>query len=476
MGRRQATHADRCVAARGTIAPMSDALPAGFTTMPRAEGAERPVLVGLSGGLDSVVLLHLLAMQPAIRAEGLRAVHVHHGLHAAAGEWTTHCQGVCDALGVPLQVVRVQVARNAGQGLEAAARDARRRAFATALDDGEVLALAHHRDDQAETFLLRALRASGPDGLGAMRPWQRFAGGWLWRPLLGVSRAQLLAHAHAHALRWVEDTSNDDIAHDRNFLRHRVLPLLRERWPRADAALARSAALAAEAGGLLLDEDDAALAGACTPDPQVLSATALGLLPRARRARVLRRWITRLGLPPLPAQGIDRIEADLMAAPAASDAAFEWQGAKVRRWRDLLHAGPGRAPLPSSWRASWDGSAACPLPGGGHLRLEGADAFDTALHAHARQGGERIHLPGRGHSHALKHVLQAAGIPPWQREHLPLLSDAAGTVLAAGDIAVSASLDAWLRARGARLVWQSGPARADVGNDEGTDPPPRRRP
>jgi tRNA(Ile)-lysidine synthase len=469
-------HADHCVAARGTIAAMSNALPAGFTAMPRADGAERPVLVGLSGGLDSVVLLHLLAMQPAIRAQGLRAIHVHHGLHAAADEWAAHCHALCSGLGVALQVARVEVARDAGSGLEAAARVARRRAFAAALDDDGALALAHHRDDQAETFLLRALRASGPDGLAAMRPWQRFAGGWLWRPLLGVSRAQLLAHAREHALPWVEDPGNDDTAHDRNFLRHRVLPLLRERWPGADAALARSAALAAEASGLLLDGDEAALAAARTLDPQVLSVAALGLLPRARRARVLRRWIATLGLPPLPAQGIDRIEGDLMAASAGSDAAFEWQGARVRRWRDLLHAGPGRAPLPSSWRTCWDGSAALPLPGGGHLRLEGADAFDTPLHAHARQGGERIHLPGRRHSHALKHVLQAACVPPWQREHLPLLSDGAGAVLAAGDLAVSAPLDAWLRARGARLAWQSGPARDDIGNLEGADPLPQRRP
>jgi tRNA(Ile)-lysidine synthase len=174
---------------------MSDVLPAGFIAMPCADGAARAVLVGLSGGLDSVVLLHLLAAQPSIRAAGLRAIHVHHGLQAAAGEWAAHCHALCDALGVPFQVMKVEVVRDAGGGLEAAAREARRAAFADALRDDEVLALAHHRDDQAETFLLRALRASGPDGLAAMQPWQRFATGWLWRPLLGVPRTQLLAHA-----------------------------------------------------------------------------------------------------------------------------------------------------------------------------------------------------------------------------------------------------------------------------------------
>src|SRR3546814_18953705 len=125
----------------------------------------------------------------------------------------------------------VDVERDSGVGLEAAARAARRRAFAAALRDDEVLALAHHRDDQAETFLLRALRASGPDGLAAMLPWQRFANGWLWRPLLDVPRASLLSHARAHGLRWIDDHSNEEPAHDRKFLRPRVLPLLRDHCP-----------------------------------------------------------------------------------------------------------------------------------------------------------------------------------------------------------------------------------------------------
>ncbi|MDN5783055.1 MAG: tRNA lysidine(34) synthetase TilS, partial [Luteimonas sp.] len=390
-----------------------------------------------------------------------------------ADDWAVHCHALCDALDVPLQVVRVAVRPNTGAGLEAAARDARRVAFAGALRDDEALALAHHRDDQAETFLLRALRASGPDGLAAMLPWQRFAAGWLWRPLLGVPRAQLLAYAQGQPLRWIEDPSNDDTAHDRNFLRHRVLPLLRERWPTTDDALARSAALAGEASALLADGDATALAGARTLDTRVLSVVALGALPAARRARVLRRWIAGLGLPPLPAQGVVRIEADLMAAAADTGASFEWRGAAVHRWRDLLHAGPRREPLSPSWRMQWDGRGPLPLPIGAQLRLEGADAFDAPLQVHARQGGERIQLPRRTHSHALKHVLQDLGLPPWQRDQLPLLSDAAGTVLAAGDLVLSASLDAWLRTHDARLVWQSAAAHDHVhAGDAGSGPSP----
>ena len=415
------------------------------------DGIARPVLVGLSGGLDSIVLLHLLA---ARGTQDLRAIHVHHGLHADADAWAAHCRQACAAAGVPLRVVHAQVDREAGLGLEGAARLARHAAFAAELGEGEVLALAHHREDQAETFLLRALRASGPDALGAMRPWRTYGRGWLWRPLLALPRARLLEHAQRHGLHWVEDPGNRDLDLDRNFVRHRVLPLLRERWPQADAALARSAALSAEAGGLLAAEDAQVLADLRDGDPRLLRVSALRALHPARRARVLRHWIAGLGLPPLPAQGVARIETDLLDAQPGAAPVFAWGHARVQRWRDLLHAGPARAPLPVDWRVPWDGLAPLPLPGGGQWRLLGAHGFEGALVAHARQGGERIVLPGRRHSHALKHVLQDLAVPPWVRGRLPLLSNAAGALLAVGDLCTSATFDHWLRARDARLDWR----------------------
>jgi hypothetical protein len=157
---------------------------------------------------------------------------------------------LCAGLDVPLTIARVEV-RDDGDGPEAAAREARHAAFERELRDGETLALAHHRDDQAETFLLRALRGSGADGLGAMRAWRAFGRGWLWRPLLAQPREALRDHATTHGLPWIEDPSNADPRFDRNFLRQRVLPLLRERWPRVDASFARSAALGAEAADAL---------------------------------------------------------------------------------------------------------------------------------------------------------------------------------------------------------------------------------
>lgn len=436
------------------------------------------LLVAYSGGLDSIVLLHALATSAQTGHRQLRAIHVHHGLHPDADAWAAHCQHACDALGVPLRIVRVQVSLDGGEGVEAAARRARHAAFEVELGEGEVLVLAHHRDDQAETFLLRALRASGVDGLGAMRAWRAFARGHLWRPLLEVPRAVLEHHAARHDLRWIDDPSNADPAFDRNFLRHRVLPLLRERWPAADAALARSAELAAQAAELLDHGDGEALAQVGTPDPRCLHLPALLALPDARRARVLRRWITSLQLPPLPGNGVKQIERDLLACAPDGQARFRWgahwashghehgdpaqqptgegapppRTAEVRRWRDLLHASWYQSPLPPEWRHAWDGAAALILPDGASLRLSGAARFDRLLDVRTRKGGERITLPGRGHSHALKHVLQTLGVPPWQRERLPLLFDGE-ELLAAGDLAYSARFDAWLREHAAGLRW-----------------------
>ncbi|MFT3763070.1 MAG: tRNA lysidine(34) synthetase TilS [Pseudoxanthomonas sp.] len=414
-----------------------------------------PLLVAFSGGLDSSVLLHALATDADRRANGLRALHVHHGLQAQADAWAEHCRRRCQALDVPLEIVRVQVEPERGQGTEAAARHARYRAIADALGEDEILVTAHHRDDQSETFLLRALRASGPDGLAAMRPWRRFGKGWHWRPLLDATRAELLAYARTHALAWIEDASNTDTDFDRNFLRHEVLPLLRRRWPQADAAFARSATLCAEAADLLAGEDAHALAAAATDDPHELSVPALLALPTERRSRVLRRWIEALALPSLPGNGVERIETEILPAPDDAEARFDWSGAGIRRWRDRLRADVFPPPLPPHWQQQWDGRLPLVLPGGGWLALEGVDALPAPVRAHARRGGERIALPGRPHASQLKKLLQERGIPTWMREIMPLLSDADGELLAAGDAILSAGFDAWLKRHHARLCWKT---------------------
>lgn len=437
----------------------------------------RRVLLGFSGGLDSTVLLHALAAQRGQFAS-LRAIHVDHGLHADSARWCAHCEAACRALGVSIQTHRVEVVAR-GRGIEAAARDARLSAFGDVLEAGETLVLAQHRDDQAETVLLRLLRGAGSDGLGAMRSEREFGAGRIARPLLGTPRSLLHEYATRHGLRWIEDPSNADLRHDRNYLRHAILPALRARWPQADQALATSARLAAEDAALLAEEASRRLAAARLPgSPDALSVTALLELDGPWRARVLRAWLAAQGLPPAPARMHARIDAEMLSARRDALADIRWPGARLRRWRDALHADAPTDVDQTDWLRHWDGAGWLALPDGSRLGFEqaGGRAIDVEsdaagpatqapLHAdlhgdfgvlrvQPRQGGERMRLPGRRHHHRLKHLLQDSGLPPWRRDNLPLLFAGDGELLAAGDQLVGARLLDWSVAHACALRWR----------------------
>lgn len=256
--------------------PSSDPLQAGWIAC--AGEVVQPgqtLVLGLSGGLDSVSLLHWLRRDLAPQRNPLSAVHVHHGLSENADAWADACQSQCDALQIPLSIVRVSVERGSRDGLEGAARRARRAAFAQARGDWVVL--AHHRGDQAETLLFNLLRGCGVRGAGAMRPRQ----GRLLRPWLGVARSDIENYARQEGLRWVEDESNADVRYSRNFLRHRILTRLSGRFPAAEERLAAASMHFAEAQELLdeLARIDLAEAPAVFPLPVSTLAKLTG--PRA---------------------------------------------------------------------------------------------------------------------------------------------------------------------------------------------------
>ena len=422
--------------------------------------SDHPVWVGFSGGLDSTVLLHWLACSDHQRALGLWAVHINHGLHPDASRWADHCQALCDQLNIPLHTVPVEVSRQTGGGIEDAARSARRAAFAALLPAGHRLALAHHRDDQAETWLLRSLRGSGVDGLAAMRPLVAFEAGEIWRPFLATSRAQLCAYARSHGLRWIDDPSNQDTAIDRNYLRWVVLPLLEKRFPQAAQRLTRCARLCADAADLLTAEEDAALATLC-PTPQTLKLLDWYAYPTARRGRLLRRWCALCHAPPLAMQGIHAIEAFMGAAPDRQ-ACFRWQNVEIRCWKQMLYLRRCQPQWSDHPPILWDGTSPLRLPTGGSLRVETApgscrQGFQQPLTVRPRVGGERMRLDHRRHSHSLKHLLQQANIPPWHRQVLPLLYH--GQALwAAADVIISAPLANWLAQTNQQLKWVTGDA------------------
>lgn len=295
------------------------------------------LVVGYSGGMDSSVLLQALAGMPQARARGLRALHVDHRLHADSAAWADHCREVAAALDVPLRIAVVHVERHAGTGLEDAARRARHAAFAAELSAGEVLVLAQHRGDQAETVLLKLLRGAGPEGLGAMREWRACGSGLLWRPLLDVPRADLQAYAHAHRLRWIEDPGNAGTAQARNFLRHEILPRLAQHWPQAEAALAHSARWQACSAAFIESHVVLALTQLQGPQPHQLDWRGWLALPDALRDPVLRRWLRACALDEPAHFHVLELERQLRAA-ADRHPALAFGNACLRRVRQHLVA------------------------------------------------------------------------------------------------------------------------------------------
>ena len=419
------------------------------------------LLVAYSGGVDSHVLLHWLAGQ---RGEWggrtLAAVHVNHGLQAAAGEWERHCRRVCHELGVAFHPLRVDARPAAGESPEAAARTARYGALQGLLTASDALLTAQHQDDQAETLLLQLLRGAGPPGLAAMPPAAPFGAGWLWRPLLAHSRTEILAYAATHRLVWVEDASNADQRLDRNYLRQQIMPALRARWPAASRTCSRSARWCAEAAALAGEVADADLARLAGPSPDRLSLSGLQELTEARQRNALRRWFRRLALPAPTAAQLARLCGDVMAAPRDRMPLVRWPGGEVRRHRDLLFA---MAPLPAHDPAqvlAFTGTV-LDIPAVGRLQrqpvsgqgLRAAALAGAPLTVRFRRGGERSRPAGRHHRQALKKLLQEAGVPPWERERLPLLY--AGEALAAvADLWVEADFAAGPEDAGFVLAWQ----------------------
>lgn len=379
----------------------------------------RRVWVALSGGLDSSLLLTLAARAAHCHPRPLYALHVDHDLQDASCAFVEHCRRLCAHLGVPLYIERVCVDMTTGRGLEAAAREARYAAFAVRLTAGDTLWLAQHRRDQAETFLLAALRGSGVRGLGAMPAWREWAGLSVVRPLRDLSRANLMREAEAMELDWVEDPSNQNEGLDRNFLRRQVLPLLESRWPAAEASLAKSASLAGEADSLL-GELAALDLSACGDTPGRLALSVLRALSAPRRRLLLRYACQRLALPTPPAGRLSALDEQLTAQRDAQ-VHVAWPGAEARCWREVLYLQPPAVDLPVGWQAEWDGQARLTSPLGQHgMRLEGGSGY---YQVRPRQGGEVLRLVQRGRRD-LKRLLQEAGLPPWQRQALLVVWDA----------------------------------------------------
>ena len=392
---------------------------------PRLTPGER-LCVALSGGCDSVVLLHALCQLDLPVA--LSALHVHHGLSPHADEWAAFCTRLCAVLDVPLVVRRVDVPRDSGVGLEAAARRLRQAAFAECGMRGvQWLALAHHRDDQAETVLLNLLRGAGVDGAAGMAPERAHgaSGLRLIRPLLDVPHSALVAYAETNGLAWIDDESNADTAFRRNYLRHEIMPRLATRFPGSDSALARAAGHFAEGAGLLADL--AALDRRNVAPSGRVEVSRFNALPVPRARNLLRHELQNAGSLAPETRWIDEALRQLRSTRAEAEICVSVGTHRLHTYRGQLHIVETRPAAPAQ-PLLWQGEAALPWAGGtvfftpcNGQGLSRERLLAGGLRISSRTGGERIQLDPRRPRRTLRNLLQEAAIPPWMRESLPYL-------------------------------------------------------
>ena len=392
------------------------------------------VFVALSGGMDSVLLLHLCDHLYGDTGR-LSAIHVNHQIQTNAGETEQYCRNLCGELNVPLTVEKVsvfgsnRVDSNGTGGLEDAARQARYGVFESILGPADLLLMAHHGDDQAETILFRVLRGTGVAGLGGMPVYRPLGHGSLYRPLLAFSRGELLHWASRLGLGWVDDPSNSDERFDRNFLRHSIMPLLRSRWPTLNRRLHATAEAATESQQL-----NARLASIqfdqCAQSDDRLALAEFSRLSLIEQKNLIRWWVSRSGFPPPSPANWAQLMSEFTETDADREPEFIGQGYALRRFRNQLYLVPDSAA--DDARASWPPVALKPgeKVRWGRWCLQLVQAQENSpvpqLDVRARQGGERIRVSANGPSKSLKNWLQEQSVPPWERHQLPLVFESEG--------------------------------------------------
>lgn len=386
--------------------------------------------LALSGGRDSCVLLQ--ALTQLVPPENIEVFHVHHGLHPAADEHARFCRSRVESLGLVYRELRVTLNLETGEGIEAAARRARYAALAEGLEPMDCVLTAHHADDQAETFLLSALRGRGPQGLAAMPAWRRLGVGWLGRPLLSLSRGQIDDFATLNELEWCEDPTNQDDSLSRNYVRRQVWPVLRSRFAVVEN-FCRSAQIQREAVDLLQRALDEKLARIQRKQPRhsiethILESGDLLAEPRTDSIWLLRRFIGRDGLHPPTREALQEFLRQLQESRSGHAAILEGIGWQLRHYDGgIYRVDPQSLPTPSQLqgRIIWPSQQPfCDLPDGRRLLRSELPSLPVAAEATLwigfRQGGERLFQHGIHRS--LKSLFQEKRIPPWRRAGIPLI-------------------------------------------------------
>ncbi len=377
------------------------------------------LIVGFSGGLDSTVLLHVLASQPSLHNK-LVAMHVNHGISVNAFSWEKHCADFCQNNGINYISRSVEFDRSAN--IEEGARNARYGVFSSFLSNNECLLLGHHLDDQAETVLLQLFRGAGVDGLAAMTESSSLGAGTVCRPFLSISRQDIEHYAIAHQLNWINDESNQDIHYSRNYLRHQVVPLIAAKWPGVIGNIARTAGHCQQASSNL---DELALLDCSELNTSALFVGSIKLLNLDRVTNILRAWLKRNEVRLPSSKTLQRIIHEVIFADEDANPLVSWSTIHIRRYQSYLYL--DRNPdVPPPLSIDWvDFPNPLKLKHMGtvltaHKEDEGLKIpCGTIVTVQFRQGGESF--VWHGQTKQLKKLMQQWGVPPWCRDKTPLI-------------------------------------------------------
>ena len=410
--------------------------------LPHKQTPDTNYLLAYSGGCDSHVLLHLFAsLKQTGVVKNVKAIHVNHQLHTNSDSWASHCFEQCKQYNIACDVVKVNIDKKHNKGLEAAARTARYAVFEQLVTKDTYLLTAQHADDQLETFLLQSLRGSGVKGLSSMPIYRQFGKGFLCRPLLSVNQQSIVSYAKKNALDWIDDPSNLNTDYDRNFLRHKITPVLKQRWPSVEQTFSRVTQYQAEAAELNdeLAKIDLSALQTVQEDQELISIEALKNLSVSRQKNVLRFWISQVRKLTMPDhKHLMRILNEIIVASTDAQPRVAWHDTVVRRFQGNLYAQKDDSYTVLAPIESWMPEQVYSLKG-----IDGANVSQgESLVTHAekgkglsiekvkdkkvsirfRQGGEVCCPQGRGqHHHKLKNLFQEWQVEPWMRDKIPLV-------------------------------------------------------
>jgi len=405
-----------------------DTVEKAFVGLNQSHKKIKSMTVALSGGVDSVVLLHLLHSLQKKHRFTLNVIHVHHGLSKNADKWVKFCEKLCRDLSVPLDVNYVKLPQKKSLGIEGEARQLRYEKLLQSKSD--LVVLGHHTDDQAETFLLQLIRGAGVKGLSSMAHFDDTRK--LWRPLLNTSRIDIESYAKLHKLKWIEDESNQNIDFDRNFVRSKVLPLLKNRFNHIIKVISRSSAHLAEAQNLL---DDLAKIDLKKHLKSVnynykIKVNTLNKLSHSRAKNVLRYWLE-LNDQMMPSKDLlDELLRQVLTAKKDAELKIELSKEfEIRRYKDEIYIVKKNQNKQKNYEIFWQGESEILLPNGSKLKFKKVKGKGISLDflkgknliISNRKVGESFKPDLKRPTKKVKQLLQESNLPPWERENLPFI-------------------------------------------------------